>query len=153
MSASANGAVTAVSDAALVQKWWAAQNACYGAPDGPACAERDRAAAALEARGYEWHNHDVWTSQSDAGHFYGVVESTNNWAANKSPTMLVMAGPATLKTLRKYLSDDKIIALWNDSHASIRDRYPSAWAIIGRQVKQIITDHAGENDPRYTQDY
>lgn len=152
MSANADGRVNAISDDALVQQWWVVQNACYDAPDGPACAKRDRAAAALESRGYEWHNHDVWTSQSDAGHFNGVVESTDNWAADKSPTMMAMGGPITLKSLRKYLSDEKIIALWNELHASIRDRYPRAWLIIDRQVKQIVADHAGENDPRYTLD-
>jgi hypothetical protein len=141
-----------VSDDALVQHWWATQNACYDAPDGPACPKRDRAAAALESSGYEWHNHDVWTSPSDAGHFNGVVESTDNWAVDKSPIMMVMDGPVALKSLRKYLSDDKIVALWNESYASIRDRYPRAWLIIDRQVKLIIADHACENDPRYTLD-
>ena len=133
-----------------MQHWWLAQNACVGGPDDSVCEKRDRATTALKARGFEWHNHDIWTSPSDAGHFYGVVVSTQEWAADKSPLMMAMAGPVSLRTLRNHLSDDKIIALWNDSHASIRDTYPRAWSMLDQQMKQVILDHAGENDPRYT---
>jgi len=152
-SAGASGKVESLSDDELLQQWWLAQDACRGRPDDEsACAKRDRATAALMARGYEQHNHDVWTSPSDAGHFAGVVQSSDDWAINRSSVVILMAGPTALKTLRNHLSDDKIIALWNDSNESMRHEFPRAWSMLSPQMRQIVMDHEGEHDPRYTLD-
>ncbi|MCC8763723.1 hypothetical protein, partial [Xanthomonas euvesicatoria] len=145
-------ATSAVSDDELMQRWWVAQNACAGGPDDSACGMRDKATAELEARGYEWHNHDVWTSPSDAGYFDGVVISTEQWAADKSPFMMVAAGTTMRKSLRNHLTDDKIVAIWNDSKESIRNSYPRAWSMLNLQMRQVVADHAGEHDPRFTLD-
>ncbi|MBB4129486.1 hypothetical protein [Xanthomonas sp. 3075] len=152
-SAGASGKVESLSDDELLQQWWPAQDACRGGHDDEsACAKRDRLTAMLLARGYEQHNHDVWTSPSDAGHFAGVVQSSDDWAINRSSFVTVMAGPAALETLRNHLSDDKIIALWNESKESIRHEFPRAWSMLSPQMRQIVMDHKGENDPRYTLD-
>lgn len=145
--------VAAASDATLMKQWSVLQDACRGGPDGSACERRDRVTDALIARGFEQHNHDVWTSQADAGHFYGVVESTHEWAATQSTTMHMVAGPALLRSLRTHLSDEKIVAIWNKSHGSIRDKYPRAWPILDRQIKQVVADHIGDTDPRFTLEY
>ncbi|MDF9442972.1 hypothetical protein EM864_14615 [Stenotrophomonas acidaminiphila] len=120
--------------------------------DEIACAKRDSATAALISRGFEQHNHDVWTSPSDAGYFDGVVQSSDEWAVNRSSVVILMAGPDTLRTLRRHLSDDKIIALWNKSKDSIRRDFPRAWSMLSPQMRQIVMDHRGGNDPRYTLD-
>ncbi|WP_407549662.1 hypothetical protein [Xanthomonas euvesicatoria] len=145
-------ATVAVSDDALMQRWLVMQDECAGRPDGSSCGKRDEATTELEARGYTLHNHAVWTSPSDAGHFDGVVVSTQQWAATKSPLMMVMAGPTMRQSLRNHLSDDKILAIWNDSKESIRNTYPRAWSMLELQMKQVAADHARENDPRFTLD-
>lgn len=151
--AGASGKVESPSDDEILQRWWPAQDACRGGHDDEsACAKRDRLTAMLAARGYEQHNHDVWTSPSDAGHFYGVVQSSDGWALNRSSVVILMAGPAALKTLRNHLSDDKIIALWNDTNESMRHEFPRAWSMLSPQMRQIVMDHKGENDVRYTLD-
>ncbi len=152
-SAGASGSAESLSDEGLLQQWWPAQDACRGGYDNESdCAKRDRLTAMLVARGYEQHNHDVWTSPSDAGHFAGVVQSSDDWAINRSSVVILMAGPASLKTLRNHLSDDKIIALWNDSNESMRHEFPRAWSMLSPQMRQIVMDHKGEHDPRYTLD-
>ncbi|WP_169790115.1 hypothetical protein [Xanthomonas phaseoli] len=152
-SAGTSGSAESPSDEGLLQQWWPAQDACRGGyDDESACAKRDRLTAMLLARGYEQHNHDVWTSPSDAGHFAGVVQSSDDWAINRSSFVTGMAGPAALETLRNHLSDDKIIALWNESKESIRHEFPRAWSMLSPQMRQIVMDHKGENDPRYTLD-
>ncbi len=152
-STGASGSAESLSDERLLQQWRPAQDACRGGHDNEsACAKRDRLTAMLVARGYEQHNHDVWTSPSDAGHFAGVVQSSDDWAINRSSVVILMAGPASLKTLRNHLSDDKIIALWNDSNESMRHDFPRAWSMLSPQMRQIVMDHKGEHDPRYTLD-
>ncbi|WP_245625258.1 hypothetical protein [Stenotrophomonas chelatiphaga] len=147
------GTVGSISDDALMQQWSLAQDACRGNPeDETACAKRNRATAGLIARGYEQHNHDVWTSPSDAGHFDGVVQSSDDWAVNQSSLVMLMAGPAALKTLRNHLSDEKIIALWNESSDSMRHEFPRAWSILSPQMRKIEIDHKGESDVRYSLD-
>ncbi|MCC4631634.1 hypothetical protein ABQW55_011990 [Xanthomonas citri pv. malvacearum] len=151
--AGASGKIESLSDDEILERWWPAQDACRGRPDDvSACAKRDRLTAMLVARGYEQHNHDVWISPSEAGHFNGVVQSSDDWALNRSSVVILMAGPSALKTLRSHLSDDKIIALWNESNGSMRRDFPRAWSMLSPQMTQIVMDHKGENDVRYTLD-
>lgn len=142
-----------VSDVTLLEQWWVFQDACRGRPDDElTCGKRDNLTAALTARGYMQHNRDVWTSKSDMEHFDGIVHSTNEWAVGKSAHMRALGGVTTLQSLRRYLSDDKIIALWNDSQDFIRDAYPLAWEMLEVQMRQIVIDHSGGGDPRYLLD-
>lgn len=150
-SPSTGALAPAVSDAQLLKEWWVAQDACRGRPDDSICERRNHLTVALNARGYEQRRHDVWTSESDARNFYGVVQSTESWAKTQSALNRYMAGPAVLRSLRNHLSDEKVIAIWNDSHDEVRDRYPAAWEILRAQVKQIVREHSG-TDPRFALD-
>gem|GEM_PF-6482321 len=152
--ANADEGFGALSDTALLEQWWVVQDACRGGYDDySACEKRDQLTATLTARGYEQHNHDVWTSLSDVQNFNGVVASTNEWAVNQGSFVRAMAATDVLKSLRKYLPDDKIIALWNDSHEIIRDVYPLAWGILRLSMRMVVMDHSKGNDPRYNLAY
>lgn len=152
--ANADEGFGALGDAALMEQWWVFQDACRGRPDDELlCSIRDRLTSELTSRGYEQHNRDVWTSLSDVQNFNGVVASTNEWAIGQSSFMRTMASNDVLKSLRKYLSDDKIIALWNESHEIIRDVYPLAWGIFRLAMRMIVMEHSKSNDPRYNLAY
>lgn len=153
LQANVDKGVETVSDVTLLEQWWVFQDACRGRPDDElTCGKRDNLTAELTARGYMQHNRDVWTSKSDMEHFDGIVHSTNEWAVGKSAHMRALGGITTLQSLRGRLSDDKIIALWNDSQDFIRDAYPLAWEILEVQMRRIVIDHSGSGDPRYLLD-
>ncbi|WP_172638543.1 hypothetical protein [Xanthomonas vasicola] len=82
----------------------------------------------LEAREYDQHHHDVWTSPYDADHFDGVVQNSDDWALTRGSVVILMAGPAALKTLRNHFSDGKIIALWSESNESMRHDFQRAYS-------------------------
>lgn len=137
--------------AQLIAAFDRVNDACLGAPlraDGkyaPACAERDRAARALERAGYERSRHDVWFRSVDVDALYAMASRV---APARDP---VGAMGQLLANLRFYgMPEVVLLAIWQQHAPEFCDRDPATWALVSELVHRISLSHP--SDPRYMLD-
>lgn len=137
---------------ASLAKWERLNDTCRGALvyGVKECAQRDKLTKIFEARGDVLYNHDVWIEHDRLVKFGTIVRCYEQLAHSADMTG---AKPAMAVELRDALRDDQLFAVWNAERATVRNKYPTAWALMSEIMNDMAHKYAQSNDVRFMLEY